>query len=207
LNQQPVLFGNQVILEPLDFRHAEGLVSAAAFDISLYQWSPVPQGKKEVDLYIQTALNWRDAGTAVPYAIVRVADGCVIGSTRFFNIERWAWPEDHPRHSHPFPDAAEIGYTWLTQSAIRTGVNTEAKKLLLAFAFEKWKLFRVCLHTDVRNNRSRAAIERIGAKFEGILRSHRLAADLTPRDSARFSIIRSEWPDVKLKLEKVVNRQ
>jgi RimJ/RimL family protein N-acetyltransferase len=204
---EALLFGNHVHLEPLDIRHAQGLISAATTDISLYQWSPVPQGEEEVYQYIQTALSWRDAGTAVPFAIIRVKDGAVIGSTRFFKIEKWAWSPHHPRYGHPFPDACEIGYTWLTSSAIRTGANTEAKMLLLKLAFEKWKVFRVCLHTDVRNIRSRTAIERIGGKFEGILRSHRLAMDQTPRDSARFSIIASEWPDVKKRLERLLDRK
>ena len=199
--------GNLIELEPLDFRHAEGLISAAAPDISLYPWSPVPQGKEEVNKYIQTALSWREAGTAAPFAIIRVKDGTIIGSTRFFNIEQWTWLSDNPRHGRPFPDACEIGYTWLTSSAIRTGANTEAKLLLLKFAFEKWQVFRVCLHADVRNTRSRTAIERIGGKFEGILRSHRLAIDQIPRDSARFSIIASEWPDVKKRLEKLLERK
>ena len=204
---EALLFGNHVHLEPLDFRHVQGLISAAAADISLYQWSPVPQGEEEVYKYIQTALSWRDAGTAVPLAIIRVKDGAVIGSTRFFKIKKWAWPPDHPRYGHPFPDACEIGYSWLTSSAIRTGSNTEAKLLLLKLAFEKWQVLRVCLHTDTRNTRSRIAIERIGGKFEGILRSHRLAIDQIPRDSARFSIISSEWPDVKKILEKLLDRK
>ena len=94
----------------------------------------------------------------------------------------------------------EIGYTWLTQSAIRTAANTEAKFLMLRHAFETWDVLRVCFHTDVRNQRSRAALERIGGVFEGILRSHRLAADNIARDSARFSIVASEWPRVKERL-------
>ena len=88
----------------------------------------------------------------------------------------------HPRHGRANPDVCEIGYTWLTRSAIRTAANTEAKLLMLTHAFETWQVLRVCLHTDARNQRSRAAIERIGAKFEGILRAHRMAADFTPRD-------------------------
>jgi N-acetyltransferase len=207
LNTEAILPGNHIRLEPLDIRHAEGLMSAAGSDISLYQWSPVPQGKEEVDKYIRTALNWRDAGTSVPFVIIRMADDCIIGSTRFFNLERWDWRSGSPRYGGLSPDACEIGYTWLSSSAIRTGANTEAKFLLLKLAFEKWRVLRVCLHTDVRNSRSRAAIERIGGKFEGILRAHRLAADNIPRDSARFSIIASEWEDVKSNLEKLLNRQ
>ena len=184
-----VLTGRHVRLEPLDYRHVDGLVAASTVDPSLYQWSPVPQGKAAATTYVDTALAWRDAGAALPFATVRVDDGVVIGSTRFFDIERWAWPPGHARHGRSAPDACEIGYTWLTRFAIRTAANTEAKLLMLTHAFETWKVLRVCLHTDARNQRSRAAIERIGGKFEGILRSHRMAADYIARDSARFSII------------------
>jgi RimJ/RimL family protein N-acetyltransferase len=195
-----VLHGTRVRLEPLDHRHVEGLVAAAAVDPSLYQWSPVPQGQVEAAKYVETALAWRDAGTAVPFAIVRLDVGAVIGSTRFWNLERWAWPHGHPRHRRQVPDACEIGYTWLTRSAIRTAANTEAKLLMLTHAFETWQVLRVCFHTDARNQRSRAALERIGGKFEGILRAHRMAADYIPRDSVRFSILAAEWAEVKERL-------
>jgi RimJ/RimL family protein N-acetyltransferase len=198
--ETPVLSGRHIRLEPLDHRHIEALASASATDRSLYQWSPVPQGKLEATAYINTALAWYDAGTAVPFAIVNLSDGVVIGSTRFWNLERWAWPEGHARHGRQFPDACEIGYTWLARSAIRTAVNTEAKLLMLTHAFEIWRVLRVCFHTDARNQRSRAALERIGAKFEGILRAHRMAADFIPRDSVRYSIVAEEWPDVKQRL-------
>ena len=201
-----VLTGRHVRLEPLDYRHVDGLVAASAVDPSLYQWSPVPQGKAAATTYVDTALAWRDAGTALPFATVRVDDGVVIGSTRFFDLERWAWPSGHGRHGRSAPDACEIGYTWLTRPAIRTAANTEAKLLMLAHAFETWKVLRVCLHTDARNQRSRAAIERIGGKFEGILRSHRMAADYIARDSARFSIIEVEWPEVKRRLGQLVEQ-
>ena len=195
-----VLHGTRVCLEPLDHRHVEGLVAAVAVDPSLYQWSPVPQGQVEAAKYVETALAWRDAGTAVPFAIVRLDVGAVIGSTRFWNLERWAWPHGHPRHRRQVPDACEIGYTWLTRSAIRTAANTEAKLLMLTHAFETWQVLRVCFHTDARNQRSRAALERIGGKFEGILRAHRMAADYIPRDSVRFSILAAEWAEVKKRL-------
>jgi N-acetyltransferase len=195
-----ILAGKYVRLEPLDYSYTDGLVAAAAADPSLYQWSLVPQDKAAVASYIDTALAWQKAGSAVSFVIVRAEDDAVVGSTRFFNIERWAWPQSHLRHGRQHPDACEIGYTWLTRSAIRTAANTESKLLMLTHAFETWQMLRVCLHTDARNLRSRAAIERIGAKFEGILRSHRMAADYIPRDSARFSIIVEEWPDVKRRL-------
>jgi RimJ/RimL family protein N-acetyltransferase len=192
--------GKYVRLEPLDHSHIDGLVAAAAQDPSLYHWSVVPQDKAAVTRYIDTALAWREAGMALPFATVRIADGAVIGSTRFFDIEGWAWPQDHPRHGHRNPDVCEIGYTWLSQSAIRTAANTEAKLLMLTHAFESWQVLRVCLHTDARNQRSRAAIERIGGRFEGILRAHRMAADNTPRDSARYSIVAAEWTEVNRSL-------
>ena len=194
------LQGTQVRLEPLDIHHVDGLVAASAEDRSLYKWSPIPQGKAETDKYIETALAWKNAGTAIPFATVRIEDNRVLGSTRFWNIEHWAWPSGHAQHGRATPDACEIGYTWLARSAIRTAANTEAKLLMLTYAFETWQVFRVCFHTDVRNERSRAALERIGGKFEGVLRSHRMAADFIPRDSARFSIVASEWPKVKERL-------
>jgi len=194
------LTGQHVRLEPLDLKHIDGLVAAASTAPSLYQWSPVPQGHAEARKYIETALAWRAAGTALPFATVRLPDGCVIGSTRFWNIEHWAWPLGHPRHGRGLPDACEIGYSWLARSAVRTAANTEAKLLMLTHAFETWNVLRVCFHTDVRNERSRAALERLGAKFEGVLRSHRMAADFTPRDSMRFSIVAAEWPEMKQRL-------
>ena len=201
-----VLQGKYVRLEPLDHRHVDGLAVAAAVNPLLYQWSPVPQGKAEATSYVETALAWRDAGTAVPFAIVRIDDGVVIGSTRFWNLERWAWPQGHSSYGRGTPDAGEIGYTWLTSSAIRTAVNTEAKLLMLTHAFETWQVLRVCFHTDARNQRSRAALERIGGQCEGILRAHRMAADFIPRDSVRFSIIAAEWPAVKDRLANLRDR-
>ena len=196
-----VLQGQYVRLEPLDLRHVLGLATASAVDSSLYQWSPVPQGEIETAKYVETALAWKQAGSALPFAILRKEDGVIIGSTRFWNIEFWSWPADHPLHHRTTPDACEIGYTWLTRSAIRTGANTESKLLMLMHAFEVWETLRVCFHTDVRNLRSRAALERIGGQFEGVLRSHRLAADFIPRDSARYSILAPEWSKVKQRLQ------
>jgi N-acetyltransferase len=198
------LHGKYIRLEPLELRHVDGLVSAAKADPSFYRWTPVPQGKVEATSYVETVLAWRNTGTAVPFAIIHLDDDAVIGSTRFFNIEHWLWPEGHPLHDRGTPDVCEIGYAWLTRSAIRTGVNTEAKFLMLTHAFEVWQVFRVCFHTDVRNERSRAALERIGGQFEGILRAQRMAADYIPRDSARYSIIASEWPAVKQKLQSML---
>src|ERR1700730_17321650 len=232
--ESPVLTGRHVRLEPLEHRHIDGLAAAAGSDSALYQWSPVPQGKDHATTYVETALAWRDAGTAVPFAIVNVSSGTVIGSTRFFNMERWAWPPGHVRYGRRseealppsdsaqstllanaagnvtslcLADACEIGYTWFSRSAIRTAANTETKLLMLTYAFETWEVLRVCFHTDVRNQRSRAALERVGGKFEGVLRAHRMAADFIARDSARYSIVAGEWVGVKERLRSLMERR
>jgi RimJ/RimL family protein N-acetyltransferase len=204
--QSIVLRGEHIRLAPLERSHIDDLVRACAAEPGFYQWSAVPLGREQVIAYIDKALASREAGTAFPFVTVRAHDGAVIGSTRFFDIERWAWPENSPRYGRDFVDGCEIGYTWLTPSAIRTAANTEAKLLMLAHAFENWRALRVCLHTDVRNKRSATAIERIGAKFEGILRSHRMATDGTARDSMRYSILAAEWPEVKSKLSERLSR-
>jgi RimJ/RimL family protein N-acetyltransferase len=204
--QDPVLEGQTVRLEPLEGRHADALVAASAGDAELYRWSPVPQTHADAVKYIETALTWREVGKALTFAVVRLSDHVVVGSTRFFDIEQFAWPAGHPLHGRTTPDVCEIGYTWYARSAVRTAVNTEAKLLMLTHAFETWQVLRVCLHTDVRNERSRSAIERIGGKFEGILRAHRMAADFIARDSARYSILAAEWPEVKRRLQERLGR-
>jgi len=199
-----ILAGTHVRLEPLARGHIEGLLAAAREDLGLYRWSAIPSSVMEMAQYVDAALAAREDGTALPFATVRNADGAIIGSTRFFLIERWPWPAGHPAASRSGPDGCEIGYTWLGASAVRTAANTEAKLLMLTHAFESWGVHRVCFHTDVRNERSRAALARIGAKFEGVLRAHRLAADLVPRDSARYSIVSAEWPAVKRQLQELL---
>lgn len=191
-------------LEPLGREHAPALVRASNEDPSLYRLSPVPLTEPEAATYADTAARWQAAGTALPFAVVRKSDGAVVGSTRFFDVERWAWPVGHARLSNGSYDGAEIGYTWYAASAVKTAVNTETKLLLLTHAFEAWDVMRVCFHADVRNTRSRNAIERIGARFEGVLRAHRLSVDIGPRDSARFSIVAAEWPEVKARLTRIL---
>ena len=200
------LEGDHVRLEPLGHHHAEALVAASAGNASLYQWSLVPVGREAVNAYIDSALNQRLSGTCLAFATVRKSDGVVIGSTRFFELERWPWPAGSAHHGKHVFDTGEIGYTWLAASAVRTAANTEAKLLMLTQAFETWKMKSVHLCTDERNERSANAIQRIGAKFEGILRAHRMAADFTPRNTKRFSIVASEWPEVKRRLEEKLRR-
>ncbi len=197
------LLGTHVRLEPLRHKHVPGLLAAASGGGELYRWSPVPQDEAQVRRYVEAAVAAGEAGQAVPFAVVKMADDAVIGSTRFFDLGYWPWPEGLPRHG---PDTCEIGYTWLGQDAIRSGANTEMKCLMLTHAFEVWQVRSVCLHTDARNQRSRDAMQRIGARFEGILRAHRLGADLHPRDSVRFSITAAEWPSVRLRLDELSRR-
>jgi N-acetyltransferase len=196
-----VLAGPRVRLEPLRPGHVPGLAAAAAGGGDLYRWTTVPRDADQARRYVEKALAARDAGTSVPFAVVRAADGAVIGSTRFWDLVSWPWPD-----RRAMPDTCEIGHTWLSRDVIRNGVNTEMKRLMLAHAFDAWRVQSVCLHTDARNQRSRDAIGRIGATFEGILRAHRLAAELGPRDSARFSITAAEWPAVRQRLAELAAR-
>ncbi len=198
--QDTTLVGTRVRLEPLRTSHAEPLSLAASEDRALYRWSAVPEGYGAFVGYVEAALALRRSGRALPFAIVDRSDDSVIGSTRFFDLERLAWPLDHPRASLTTPDVGEIGYTWLAARAVRTAANTEAKLLLLSHAFETLGMLRVCFHTDARNERSARALERIGARFEGTLRAHRMATDARARDSKRYSIVAAEWPDLKVRL-------
>jgi N-acetyltransferase len=206
INATIALQGKHVRLEPMEMHHADALVAAvtAAVDPGLYRWTQVPHNAAEAREYIATALAARDAGTAMPFVTIRKSDGTIVGSTRFFDMQTFAWPAGNPRHGRMDPDVCEIGYTWLAQSAIRTAANTESKFLMLSHAFESWGVLRVCLHTDVRNLRSQVAISRIGGVKEGVLRAHRMASDATARDSARFSMIATEWPGVKQRLRRLL---
>ena len=196
------LTGQQVRLEPLNDRHAAGLVAATADGGDLYRWTTVPQDEAQGRRYVETAVTARDSGMAVPFAVIRAADAVVIGSTRFWDLGYWAWPDGR----HDSPDTCEVGHTWLSPGAIRTGANTEMKRLMLSYAFEVWQVRSVCLHTDARNQRSRDAMARIGARFEGILHAHRLATDLGPRDSARFVVTAADWPTVRRRLDELARR-
>lgn len=186
-------------LEPLEPSHAQALFDAASEtdDPELYRWTWVPSSLEAARAYIATAL---EGERYVPFATVRRADGRVVGSTRY-ELSFWEWPAGHPHHARTSPDVVEIGWTWLAASAVRSGINTEAKLLMLRHAFETWRVHGVYLTTDARNLRSQTAIERIGAKRDGVLRAARPAADGTVRDSARYSIIAAEWPEVEQRLE------
>jgi RimJ/RimL family protein N-acetyltransferase len=201
-----VLEGSIVRLEPLEPTHVPRLLEASNEDPSLYVWTIVPQTRAAMEAYVEVALAGRVQGSMVPFAIVRRADQRVVGSTRFMNVERWAWPPEHPERARLTPDVCEIGTTWLARSAMRTAINTEAKYLLLAHAFEAWRVHRVSLRTDRRNAQSRAAIERIGARPDGVVRCDRPGVDGAVRDSAVYSIVAAEWPDVRDRLERLNRR-
>ncbi len=197
-----VLEGRHIRLEPLTLGHARALVEVANGPRESYGFTLVPADETSMLRYIEAALRDQEAGRALPFATVAKATGRVVGSTRFGNIEFWAWPPDNPHQRGPdVPDVAEIGWTWLAADAQRTPINTEAKLLMLTHAFETWRVHRVSLMTDARNERSRRAILRVGAQFDGVIRAQRMAFDGTIRDTAAFSILESEWPTVKRQLQ------
>jgi len=194
-----------VRLEPLSEDHVPTLLEAASEDRSRYQWAYVPDNIDRMTRYVRDALAQVTAGEQLAFATVRKAAGPrtsdrVVGTTRFCELCFWQWPPGAVHQRHDRPDVTDIGYTWLAVSAQRTPVNTEAKLLMLRHAFETWEVHRVSLRTDVRNARSRAAIERIGGHLDGILRADRPGADDTVRTSCLFSIVAAEWPAVKARL-------
>ncbi|MGW5780916.1 GNAT family N-acetyltransferase [Streptomyces sp. NPDC003863] len=202
----PVLLtGRSVRLEPLAMRHAEALARAGGADRSAYAFTPVPDGLESALDYIARALADQAAGRCLPFALVSTADERVIGSTRFLELDYWRGPLIWPPvpgmpHGDPLtavPDAAEIGNTWIAGDARGTGINTEAKYLMLRHAFEAWGVRRISMRADARNTRSRIAIERLGATCEGIRRAHSRGLDGAVRDTAFYSILDEEWPTVR----------
>ncbi len=191
-----VLTGRHVRLEPLQPEHAPALLAAADESRASYTLTVVPHDLAGMRAYVATALAEQERGESMPFA-VRDGAGVVAGSTRFMSIEHWRWPGAPPEPVALGPDALEIGFTWYAARAQRTALNTEAKLLLCTQAFEGWRARRVTWKTDARNERSRAAILRIGARFDGVLRAHRPAADGVVRDTAFFSMLASEWPEAK----------
>ncbi|MDX2006152.1 MAG: GNAT family protein [Meiothermus sp.] len=202
---QPVtLEGSQVRLEPLSVDHLPALLELA--QLEPYPLTSVPSTEAGMRRYIEAALEAQTSGSAVPFATVDRSADRPVGSTRFGNIEYWPWPEGATAMRPGLPDAAEIGWTWLAPQAQRSGVNTEAKLLMLTHAFEVWQVRRVTLKTDERNLRSRNAIERLGARLDGILRAHLPASDGGVRNSAIYSILAEEWPQIKARLTGFLNR-
>ena len=196
------LQGRHVRLEPLGPRHLDGLQAILEGPRDTFGLTPVPRTRSELESYVAAALEDQRRTVALPFATVDARTGRVVGTTRFGNIEFWLIPPGSDVGRPPgVPHAVEIGWTWLAPAAQRTAVNTEAKRLMLAHAFERWEVFRVSLRTDARNVRSRAAIERLGARLDGLLRAHSPAADRGARDAAYYSMLASEWPDARARLD------
>jgi len=191
---EPVtLEGRYIRLEPLGLAHHAALCEVG-LDEEIWRWDPSPvRSADEMRNYIETALKWQVEGTCLPFGIVEKASGQIVGSTRFANIDR-------------VNRRLEIGWTWIGRKWQRTPVNTEAKYLMLRHAFETLGCIRVEFKTDSLNERSRNALLRIGAKEEGTFRNHMITASGRIRHSVYFSIIDSEWPEVKLALEEKLNR-
>lgn len=187
----PVLHGSLVRLEPLSKNHAPDLARSVEEDRSSYRFTLVPRAA-EVGAYLEAQFARRRDGLT-PFAQVRTRDGRAVGCTAFWDPRTWPGREDLR--------AIEIGWTWLAGSAQGTGINVEAKLILFTYAFETLGVVRVDLKTDARNDRSRKAIERLGARFEGVLRnwspSWAPGEEGMLRDSAMFSVIAAEWPTVK----------
>jgi len=187
------LAGEHVVLEPLERRHEAGLARAAA-DGELWRlwYTSVPPSERAGE-YVGAALEMRENEGAMPFAAVDKASGDVIGSTRYCNVE--------PRHRR-----LEIGHTWYAKRAQRTGANTECKLLLLGHAFEQLGCIAVEFRTSWFNQASRRAIERLGAKRDGVLRNHMIMPDGTYRDTVVYSILESEWAAVRRHLRFLLDR-
>jgi N-acetyltransferase len=191
---EPVtLEGEHVRLEPLTLGHFNGLCEVG-LDEDLWRWIPAPVcTPDDLRAYIEKALQERDAGNALPFATIHRKSGRAVGCTRYGSIDRM-----HRR--------VEIGWTWIGRDWQRTAVNTEAKYLMLCHAFERLGCIRVELKTDSMNERSRNAILRLGAKEEGILRNHMITSSGRLRHTVYYSILDTEWPAVKSRLEGKVAR-
>lgn len=182
--------------------HVAEIAAAAVGDRSSFGWTAVPDGPDEAAAYVEWLLDDAAHGRAAPFVQRRVRDGRIVGCTRFLHP---AWPLGRPH-----PDEVEVGGTWLSASAQRSPVNTEAKLLLFGYAFDVWDVQRLAICTDSRNERSRRAIERIGAEFEGVLRRHRPSTatgeDGRLRDTAVYSVVAPEWPAVRHRLDALLAR-
>ena len=196
----PLLEGKHVRLEPLGHQHFDGLWEATNEGRETFRWQAMPTTLAQLREYVDRALAARDQQ---PFATVDRPANRVVGSTRFLDIQRWTWPiglADPRAGDAEAIDALEIGFTGLALRAQRSAINTEAKLLMLSHAFETLRARRVQLKTDARNEVSRNAIQRLGARFEGVLRSNLPGADGGVRDTAYFAILAAEWPEAKARL-------
>lgn len=201
------LTGRLVRLEPLGEEHAAAVVEAVrSSPPEHFALGVTPAADLEaVREWIATAQADALANGALPFATIRIGNGPdrLVGSTRLWQVERWDWPEGSSGFGRETPDVCEIGYTWVTSDSVATGVNVEAKLLMLSHAFDTWDVHRVAIRTDVRNEASRRAILALGAKLDGVIRADKIGADATVRDTAAYSIVSAEWPAVR---DNLVNR-
>jgi RimJ/RimL family protein N-acetyltransferase len=205
VHEQFALEGTFVRLEPLGHEHVDDLLDAACADRSSFGYTWVPGDRPAMTAYVKDALRHAQHGDQVPFATRSIALDRVVGSTRFYELERWDWSAVEPGvqrtpHGGEF-DRVSIGHTWLAPVAQRSPVNTEAKWLMFEQAFTRWGVRAVRLQTDSRNERSRTAMTRIGCTLDGVLRSDRPAVDGSVRNSAIFSMTADEWPEARLRLE------
>jgi RimJ/RimL family protein N-acetyltransferase len=195
------LIGRHVRLEPLEPDHATALLAAANESRATYAFTFVPSDRAGMEAYVATALAEQEHGASIPF-VVRDPARSIVGTTRFMCIEHWTWPGEPPAPvpAPGAPDAVEIGFTWYAERVQRTALNTEAKLLLCSHAFEHWRVRRVTWKTDERNARSRAAILRLGATFDGVLRAHRPGAGGVVRSTAFYSMLADEWTGARARL-------
>lgn len=190
------LVGTHVALERMRPDHLDALVEAGSGDRSTFGWTGVPHDETSARAYVDGLLRDATDHRVAPFVQRRLTDGVVVGCTRFMSP---LWPLGREE-----PDEIEIGGTWLRADAQRSPINSEAKFLLLSHAFDRWSVQRVAICTDHRNERSRRAIERLGATFEGVLRRHRPSSASGEagqmRDTAVYSIIAAEWPAIRDRL-------
>lgn len=189
----PILRGSSIELIPLNETHRAGLLEAASNGKLWELWYTSVPSATNIDAYMQTALKAKENHNAFPFTIIDTTSGLIIGSTRFCNIAA-----EHKR--------LEIGYTWYSKSFQRTGANTQCKYLLLQYAFEELQCICVQFKTHWHNRASRVAIERLGARLDGVLRNDRLGVDGSRRDTVVYSILDSEWDQVKKGLEFAMHR-
>jgi RimJ/RimL family protein N-acetyltransferase len=197
-----ILEGRDVLLRPLKVEDAASLAGASGESREHYGLTPVPSGVAEAGAYVGHAVRQRELGERYPFVVLHV--GRIVGTTSYFDYQPWSWRAGSLLQRVDRPDVCEIGHTWLAASAQRTRCNTEAKYLLLSYAFETWGVHRVSLRTDERNERSRQAIERLGAKLEGVRRADKPGADGRVRDSALYSIVAAEWADIGARLRRIL---
>ncbi len=186
------LHGSLVDLEPFAEDHVEALWEAAQAR-EIWAWLPDLDRRERFELWLGLTRDAIEAGTEGVLVTHLKSSGTIVGSSRYMNVR-------------PADRVVEIGWTWLNPSAWRTGANVEAKLLMLGHAFDDLECVRVEFKTDARNDRSRAALAALPAQFEGVLRNHMILPDVGQRDSAYFSVIDSEWPDVKANLERRLDR-